>query len=264
MNDDTHPTAQRPPRRLAFVLRWAACAVLIGGVFATSRLMADGDRERDAPLAPTEESPSAAPASSQGADDGESLGLDDQLEIFDEVIEEILGLGSNDPSATDSANDPPAVDRDDPSESEWPTVGGDGAGGGSWTITHPTEWQVSNPTSGFVHFSAPDYPNIASVVTRPYVGPLEDEAKEDIDQLMPYLSDGVVVALDNVEIQGREAVRADLDYTNPTGGPARASVLWIRDGDTLYLVTGEAPHDRPDLQELVDQVLNSFLIGETI
>lgn len=249
-----------PSRGRRFVLRWAACAVLVAGVITASRLTAHaGDSAEQAhttiPAMPSVEEPPTTPPADPEDQAPLGFGTHDPLAAFDGLVDELFGRSILDPSATDAA-DPSA----DPAG--WITTAGFGAGGGRWTIAHPAEWEPDEVRPGVVLFSAPDYSDVVAVITRPFTGPLSEEADRDLDQMMQGMSDAVLVGVDDVDFAGREAIRAELGYTNPDGQLAAVNVIWIRDGNTLYVIAGEAGIDQSDLQVTVDRSLNSFAMSE--
>jgi hypothetical protein len=142
------------------------------------------------------------------------------------------------------------------------TITGRGADGGTWSMDYPTDWVV-HEDPGLTTFDTPDRENVAMVATRPYVGPLDEEAQRDLGVLTQRLEDATVDVFDMTTVAGRPAAQAHLDYTTPLGEAASVSVTWIQDQGSLYLVAGEAPYDNPTLGSLVTDTLNSFTITET-
>lgn len=249
-----------PSRGRRFVLRWAACAVLVAGVITATRLTTHaGDSTEQghatSPATPSAQDASITPPADPQDQPGPGFGTGDLLAAFDGVVEDLFGRSTLDPSATVTA-DPNA----DPAG--WVTTAGFGAAGGRWTIDHPADWEPDEVRPGVVLFSAPNYSDVVGVITRPYTRPLSQEADRDLDQIMQGMPDATLVAVDDVNFASREAIRAELRYTNPDGHPAAVKVIWIRDDDTLYVIAGEAGLDQSDLQATVDRSLNSFTIFE--
>lgn len=141
------------------------------------------------------------------------------------------------------------------------TITGRGADGGTWSMDYPSHWVV-HEDPGVTTLDSPDRESVAMVATRPYVGPLDDEAQRDLGVLTERLDDATVDVFDLTTVSGRPAAQAHLDYTTPGGEPASVSVTWIQDQGSLYLVAGEAPYGDPALGRLVTEILNSFTILE--
>lgn len=141
------------------------------------------------------------------------------------------------------------------------TVTGRGADGGTWSMDYPSDWVV-HEDAGLTTLDSPDRENVAMVTTRPYVGPLDEEAQRDLGVLMQSLDDATVDVFEMTTVDGRPSAQAHLEYTTPVGESASVSVTWIQDRGSLYLVAGEAPVDDPALGNLVTDILNSFTIAE--
>jgi len=259
MDDITTNTARPTARPTRFMLRWVACTLLVAGVFLASRLTNDtNDPAQSADTTATTRPSTADPATTTASpeeDLNSGVGSGDVFAAFDGLVEDLFGPPRPDDASADDGNASPGY-------ADWATTSGDGATGGTWSMTYPTEWQLDDTTPGVTMFSAPDYPSVATVITRPYTGPMDPEVARDLDQIMQGMPDGTLVSLETVDFDGRDATRAGLGYTNPAGQLAAVNVIWIRDGSTLYLLAGEAGVDRPELQATVDRALNSFTITE--
>lgn len=265
MDDITEETPSTARRSRSLLLRWAACTFLVAGVFVAARLTVHASDSADTARSATPLIPSNEPDVTEPPDTTEDPeaqpqmegDADDLLAVFNGVLEDLLDDST-------PYSDESGATATESSSTGWDNTGGLGASGGEWSMSYPAEWTVDEVSADITMFSAPDYPEVAVVMTRPYSGSLDDEASADLDQLLQGMPDGIVVSFDTIDVEGRDAIRAGLGYTNPDGQPAAVNVIWIHDGDTLYVIAGEAGVDQHELQATVDQALDSFTISEAV
>lgn len=239
MTDIAHPIFSQS--RPGLFLRWMAATVVVAAVFVGARATV-ADNEGGASL-PAESGPgpkadwlpplSPGPGPGSGSDKPEHEGADGEVSVGAGAGEATTGM-----------------------------VTGHGAAGGTWSMTVPAGW-VAYQDAGVTMLDSPDRPRVAVVVSRPYVGPIDDEAARDIQELSAQLSDLHVLELETTGDSGRTVARAQLEYTAPDGEPSSVSMNWIRDDGSLYLVAGDAPISDPALREAVARVLDSFALTAT-
>lgn len=233
MTEIAHPLPS--PSRPGLVLRWLAATVVVATVFVGARATV-ADNETDATL-PTEGSPGPKagwlPPLSPGPEEPEQEGADGEVSVGAGAGEATTGM-----------------------------VTGRGAAGGTWSMTVPAGW-VAYEDAGVTMLDSPDRPRVAVVVSRPYIGPIDDEAARDLQELSAQLSDLHVLELETTSESGRHVARAQLEYTAPDGEPSSVSINWIRDDSSLYLVAGDAPISDPALRESLARVLDSFALTAT-
>lgn len=259
MNDDQSQTASRfsHPRR-DLLLRSMAAFVVVVAVFAVARVPAgdnggDGGRlaistegaSRHAATTDRTPATTAAPAEPEDAPD---VGGSDPLDSLDKIMDEVFATSAKAPSGRTEGS--PAAQR---------TYRGTGAAGGTWSVSHPASWAPTEAQPGFTLFASPDYPDIALVVTRPYVGPLSHEAERDLTESVAAM-EAELVDVEDTELSGQPAIRARLRYVDSRGDDAIVTVAWVTDGhDSLYVVATDVPATAgADEQAEAEAFMDSF------
>jgi hypothetical protein len=225
--------------------RWLAASLVVAIAFAGARANTRADTAARGSTVP-------APATdAPGHREASPSTTGDPSESYEDLLDDLFG------------EDDPEPGIEVTPEGDWAMASGQGAAGGTWTMQYPSEWSLDEADDGLVTFSTSGRPDVAMVATRPYVGPFQAETDRDLDQLVGQLEDGEVTYYEPATIQDREATQANLRYNNPDGEHAGVSITWIRDGETIYLIAGEAPLDDPALQSRIEATLNSFTLGDS-
>jgi len=241
-NEDTTPTISRPT---SLWWRWLAAAAVIGGVFTGARVM-----DSDAEPAPRASAPAEHRGNVPTAPHTTEAQPDD---VIDDLFPDAPVIGGGASSAEGT-----------PEDTEWVTVSGDGAAGGTWAVALPVAWTVEEVETGMTMFHSPAQPNTGMVVTRRFVGPFEDEVNRDLSELQSILATSELISVEpDVDVDGHQGAQAVVRYVNPKGKTADVLITWVRGGDSLYLLAGEAPAGDARLQEEVVAMVESLTIGGT-
>lgn len=259
MNDDPSQTASRfSHSRGDLLVRSMAAFVVVVAVFAAARARAgdnhgDGGRlaisTKGAPRrASTTERTAPTTAAPAHPDDAPDVGGSDPLDSLDKIMDEVFGTSAKVPS--DRTQGSPAAQR---------TYTGTGAAGGTWSVSHPASWAPTEAQPGFTLFASPEYPDIALVVTRPYVGPLSHEVERDLAESVAAM-DAELVDIEDTELSGQPAIRARLRYVDSRGDDSLVTVAWVTDGhDSLYVVATDVPATAgADEQAEAEAFMDSF------
>lgn len=256
--DDTTQKILTRSRWRSNLLRWAVCTALISSVFVAARLTAD---HQEHPSTLDSSSGRWLPPPSLSEASGEGSGETDPLAGFDDLLEEALPpTRGNGPNLEDGAlGDEEVIEQDDDG---FATVTRSGRNGESWQITYPASWEVGERHGGaMTTLTAPESKDLVGVSTWPRTDSLPNEATAWLDALPLYLTDPVVDTVDRTEVNGREAIQADFEYTS-AGDQLAATLIWIEHGDSIYVLYGETGIDQVDLRDAVNKTLASFAISD--
>lgn len=193
MNVTQAPSPSTTPRFSRLAPRWALATIVVAAVFVGGRA--------------TMTEPSSTPVASDQRP-GPKTGWTIPTESTDLADREIGG-------SADRESEPSGSPGNDVLNETTATITGRGADGGTWSMDYPSDWVV-HEDPGLTTFDTPDRENVAMVATRPYVGPLDEEAQRDLGVLTQMLEDATVDVFEMTTVAGRPAAQAHLDYTTPS------------------------------------------------